>query len=205
MLVDDLDKFKTDKISTLHDYTRWYASIFGPIAESVRNVLEIGVEGGDSLRMWRKLFPNANIVGADINDSYLFHEERISCEKCDQGDRDQLHSLGEIRGPFDIVIDDGSHRTDHQVLSFEVLFQFLSPGGWYVIEDLHTSYQKNWIRGTTCIEFLKGMVDKINLGGKVIHRKDYDLTSSDWDDYERWIDSVWFCHKLCFVKKREQI
>ena len=46
----------------------------------------------------------------------------------------------------DIIIDDGSHIVYDQVISFKSLFNKLNPGGIYVIEDLHTSYSKYFIK-----------------------------------------------------------
>ena len=47
--------------------------------------------------------------------------------------------IQENGGDFDIIIDDGSHKMNHQQISFDVLFPHLKSGGIYVIEDLHTS------------------------------------------------------------------
>ena len=60
---------------------------------------------------------------------------------------------------FDIIIDDGSHMTKHQIDTFEHLFEtMLVDGGLYVIEDLHTSFRKEYINSEiTAFE----MVDKI--------------------------------------------
>jgi len=44
------------------------------------------------------------------------------------------------RGPWDIIIDDGSHVPYHQVFSFFSLWKAVVPGGLYVIEDLETNY-----------------------------------------------------------------
>jgi hypothetical protein len=41
---------------------------------------------------------------------------------------------------WDIIIDDGSHLPEHQLVSFTALFPFVRPGGVYVIEDIETSY-----------------------------------------------------------------
>ncbi len=38
---------------------------------------------------------------------------------------------------FDVIIDDGSHVTEHQILTAECLLPRLNPGGVYVIEDCY--------------------------------------------------------------------
>jgi cephalosporin hydroxylase len=45
-----------------------------------------------------------------------------------------------MHGPFDIVIDDGSHVFEHQIASFEALFPLASSTAVYIVEDVHTSY-----------------------------------------------------------------
>ena len=41
-----------------------------------------------------------------------------------------------------MVIDDGSHVPEHQVISFEALWPSVKPGGIYVVEDVETSWWK---------------------------------------------------------------
>src|SRR5262249_51609449 len=128
-----------------------YASHFAPIRRSVTSLLEIGigglssvdgyttVHGGMSLRMWERYFPNAQVVGLDIEEKVV-PGKRIVVEQGSQADRAYLRDLGERRGPFDIVIDDGSHVAEHVRISFEELFRFVRPGGIYVIEDIGVSF-----------------------------------------------------------------
>ena len=66
--------------------------------------------------------------------------ERIAIRQCDQNDKAALWQLNEQSGPFDIIIDDGSHFQEHIFTSFNILWPFLNPGGIYVIEDLATAY-----------------------------------------------------------------
>ena len=73
-------------------------------------VLEIGVLGGGSLAMWEACFPNAKIVGADIDrDTLRFARERVSIEIVDQSNVEHLTRLAVKHGPFDLVVEDGSH------------------------------------------------------------------------------------------------
>src|SRR5438067_9360832 len=58
---------------TCHNYTPTYHHMFGTRRLSVRNVLEIGVNYGPSLRMWEEYFPNADIYGLDSNTACLFN------------------------------------------------------------------------------------------------------------------------------------
>ncbi len=126
-----------------------------------KRVLEIGVQGGGSLKIWRDMFPEAEIVGVDILYECKNHEgERIKIEIGDQCDVKFLETLG----MFDIIIDDGGHKMTHQQVSMNTLLaNQLNEGGVYVIEDLHTSYWEQFqdIRKTT-ISVLKDMIDDLH-------------------------------------------
>jgi hypothetical protein len=113
-------------------YGRIYDFHFGHLWTSVKRVLEIGVDHGGSLQLWKQYFPSAEIVGLDINPAAAFEEERIKVVIGDQTDAKLLESLGE----FDIVIDDGSHVLHHQSTSFTHLWP--KTKSVYLIEDCHS-------------------------------------------------------------------
>jgi hypothetical protein len=62
-------------------------------------------------------------------------DQRIVVELGSQADPAFLNGLGRKYAPS-VIIDDGSHNSDHQILSLECLFPFLAEGGVYVVEDL---------------------------------------------------------------------
>jgi hypothetical protein len=129
----------TDKSSSVQlcwDYLRQYERLFERFREAPINVIEIGVAGGQSLKVWKTYFTRAHIVGIDIAwQCARFAEDRISIEI---GSQDDPAFLAQVcaRHPPTIVIDDGSHRADHIPYTFERVFPALLPGGLYVIEDL---------------------------------------------------------------------
>jgi 23S rRNA U2552 (ribose-2'-O)-methylase RlmE/FtsJ len=94
--------------------------------------------GGASIKMWADYFPRAHIYGVDINAAPHPDTDRITTFVADQGDPDALRKVYEEAGsqPFDVIVDDGSHRHDHQQITFGVLFPCLRPGGLYFIEDI---------------------------------------------------------------------
>lgn len=70
-------------------------------------------------------------------------------------------------GGVDIVIDDGSHISDHQRISFETLFPLMNEGGVYICEDLQASYWEVFHNGGykkkgTFIELSKQLVDDLH-------------------------------------------
>jgi hypothetical protein len=109
-------------------------------------VYEIGVGGhdsnaaGGSLPLWRDYFPRSTIVGLDINAKNVQFGPRVHFARADQNSPNDLERVVAKHGAPNIVIDDGSHIGEHIRTSFDVLWPALRPGGWYVVEDLATSY-----------------------------------------------------------------
>lgn len=134
-------KYGCDK-ERAHRYGDAYDLLLGrfmPPAPPPR-ILEIGIYQGASLKAWREYMPQAELWAFDIDPaSVACSPEGVVALQGDQSDREFLASLAKRAGGFDIIIDDGSHRIDHQQLSFEVLWPFVPVHGIYVIEDLETS------------------------------------------------------------------
>jgi Methyltransferase domain len=136
----------TDKWGT-HFYTPVYHQLFAHLRDKPLRLLEIGIGGyefarlgGASLAMWAEYFPNGRVLGIDIFAKTLDLGPRISTRQGSQDDAAFLGRMSAEHGPFDIVIDDGSHVTAHVIASFNVLFPLLADGGLYVIEDVQTTF-----------------------------------------------------------------
>lgn len=139
-------RFGSDKWG-FHWYTPHYERYFEPYRELAVKVLEIGVggynapdAGGESLRMWKHYFRRGLIYGLDVFAKTGIAESRLQVLQGDQGDERFLDSMARQFGPFDIVIDDGSHISRDVIASFNALFPHVRPGGLYVVEDLASSY-----------------------------------------------------------------
>ena len=136
-------------------YTPHYQKHFEPYREQAVKVLEIGVggyespdAGGESLLMWKHYFRRGLIYGLDIVAKTGVDESRLHVLQGDQGDARFLDSMARELGPFDIVIDDGSHIAHHIITSFNALFPHVRPGGLYVVEDLAMAYWPGWGGGS---------------------------------------------------------
>ena len=136
----------TDKWAP-HFYTPIYHAHFSSLRERPVRLLEIGVGGyesaqlgGNSLRMWADYFPHGTVVGIDIAEKRLAPIPRVIVLRGSQDDPAFLESLCATHGPFDIIIDDGSHMPKQVAASFGMLFPKLSDGGIYVIEDVQTAF-----------------------------------------------------------------
>lgn len=171
------NKYLTDKVAH-HGYERYYPR-FIQHYKDIENasMLEIGVYDGRSLNIWSDYFPKAYIYGIDIDaiEYETFNEKRHRILKADQGNESDLETICiKIDKPVFLIVDDGSHSPEHQVITFNMLFnKLLIPGGTYIIEDIETSYwTKSEIYGNemhfgyhhedSIVETFKLLVDDIN-------------------------------------------
>jgi cephalosporin hydroxylase len=123
-------------------YLDIYQKHFARYVDTPVRVLEIGVSHGGSLQLWKQYFgPKAEIIGLDIDPRCEdYEEDQIQIYTGDQSklvDSPKLDAFVHL-GPFDIVIDDGSHVREHQEASFKALWP--STRGVYLIEDCHDGY-----------------------------------------------------------------
>jgi len=151
-----------------HHYFDIYTKYFERYRDRPITMLEIGVFRGGSLRMWKQYFhPDSTIVGIDIDQScqaYEIANENIFVRIGSQADPKFLTNVSGEFGPFDIILDDGGHKTHQQITSFGALFrESLKDGGCYMVEDVHTNY---WIKHVdspeTFIELSKQMIDMLH-------------------------------------------
>lgn len=184
---DDIDKWDIGRLFLNHDghetvkwsqYLEAYDRFLGPRRYGIlegggmrrpTRLLEIGVREGGSLQIFQEFFgSNGQIVGIDIdNRCRKIEVSPAQIRIGDQSDREFLLSVTREFGTPDIVIDDGSHLPKHQMASFETLWQQLNPGGIYIVEDLHTSYWREFGGGygkkAGFIEFVKDAIDGMHM------------------------------------------
>jgi hypothetical protein len=144
--MNDLYSFFVQRRSTRpmhkwHHYFDVYERYFAPMRHRNPTILEIGVQDGGSLEMWRAYFGDtARIYGMDSTPASKRHEDIATRMFIgNQGDRQFLRDVRRQIGTPDIVIDDGGHRASHQIASFEELYPAMSDTGVYLIEDTHTA------------------------------------------------------------------
>ena len=130
-----------------HHYFPIYEETFEPFRRQPARILEIGVYKGFSIRMWREYFhPDSIIVGLDVDENcQQFKDEtrNLFVRIGHQEDAGFLQSVVDEFGPFDLIIDDGSHVTSHMIDSFNFLFdKGLKDVGMYIVEDTHSNYWK---------------------------------------------------------------
>jgi hypothetical protein len=207
----------THKSSKYHNYTEIYSSLFDKIKNEPLKLLEIGIGSGESVLLWEKYFPNADLHFLDIEPAseFLPASERFHYYQCDQGNPLNLIEFAKKSGGnFDVIIDDGGHEMEQQQVSFKTLFPHLKKGGMYIIEDLHTSYWAKYGGGgtklepcpsaTSTTEFLKKLIDELNFigasTGSANHQTSRDI--QPMNIYQRDIFSLTFYDSLCVITKR---
>lgn len=168
VLCEIMGRHGSDKSSTLHqkhNYTQYYHQLFHHRRDEPLKIFELGlgtnnphlpssmggngVPGG-SLRGWSEYFPNACVCGADIDRDILFQEPpRIRTFFCDQTKPLEVarmwHEHPELsQSTFDLILEDGLHDFSANVCFFTNSFYKVSPGGYYIIEDVATPELERW-------------------------------------------------------------
>jgi len=129
-----------------HSYGNTYGELFKHRKYGRVKLLEIGIggyqdsPGGRSLLAWQAFFPFGTIVAADIVPKPGLAAKRRRIYQIDQSSGKDLAALCREEAPFDIIIDDGSHLSAHQLFTFRHMFPALKDFGVYVIEDVQTSF-----------------------------------------------------------------
>lgn len=196
----------TDKSVLAGDYLNHYDETLVSMRDDDFNLIEIGVLSGSSLRMWERYFARATLIGIDIKPDCRVHaRERTKVYIGSQDDPEVLHRVASAHPPR-IVIDDGSHRSDHIIFTFEHLFPTLLPGGYYIVEDLHFHFRPSdgeRLRGGSPVLANDYFLDlaRMRLGGPEFLRqmegpKRYLVQS---------VDSITFISQVAIIRKKAQV
>jgi hypothetical protein len=193
------------------NYVEIYEVHFAPYKEKKVDILEIGVQNGRHLQVLKKYFKHSKIYGIDINPNVCKQElgNEITTMCFDATKKtlvdDKLNNL-----TFDIIIDDASHKSDDVIKSFNLLFSKVKPSGIYIVEDLHTSYWKEFKGSYKCknasIEYLKSLVDLINAyhirPNQNVQNIDFFNKLSDFEkQLVQSIHSITFYDSVAVIKK----
>lgn len=135
-------KTNTDK-ATYHLFTEYYDEIFS-LYKNPR-ILEVGIFNVSSINMYLEYFDNPYIVGMDIEDKSYLTNNKWKFILGDQTNIKDLERCVLNEDLFDIIIDDGGHTMKQQQITFGFLINYIKPGGYYILEDLHTSLRSEYI------------------------------------------------------------
>ena len=160
-----------------------YFPVYKNLFEKYRNkkitFVEIGVLDGGSLEIWKDYFGSkARIIGIDNNPNC----KKLENDKFDifigsQSDPIFWKNFFKIIGNVDIILDDGGHSNDQQIISLIESVNNINDGGLYVVEDVHSSYQKHYGNPYkySFINFTKKIIDDINCNFPGIKNFKYSL------------------------------
>jgi demethylmacrocin O-methyltransferase len=167
----------TDKASSFHSYLDTYERYLSPLRDKPVRLLEIGVLGGASLKMWRDYFLLGRIFGLDCDDKTgLKLGERIEIIRGDSSKQsgwlavyDEMATAFGQAPFFDAIVDDGAHTVFSVIKAFQLGFPMLNPGGLYIVEDVHSGYIAQYRRdngnlpapeSATTAEFFTSLIDE---------------------------------------------
>ena len=143
-----------------------YDHLFCPYIGKEITFVEIGILGGGSLFMWREFFgQNARIIGIDLNpEAKRWEKEGFEIYIGSQSDPKFWEYFKNEVDNIDIVLDDGGHTFEQQIITIENILPNIKDTGLIVVEDTHTSYMRKFggPSSYSFVEYAKNVVDGIN-------------------------------------------
>jgi hypothetical protein len=198
-------------------YLNEYDRLLGPSRNKPIHLLEIGIQNGGSLEIWSQYFPYAQkLVGCDINPECAglsYEDPRIAVVVGDVNS-DTTHAKILRHAPvLDVIIDDGSHRSNDIVKSFARYFPHLADDGVFITEDLHCSYWEDFEGGLfdpfSSITFFKRLADVISHEHWGSDKNRADILRGFFSKYAFQIEedalehvhSVEFINSMCVIRR----
>ena len=199
-------------------YLTEYDRLFSSYRNLPTRMLEIGIQNGGSLEIWSQYFPQAKVfVGCDINPdcaNLTYQDPRIHVVVGDANTDLIKAEIINLSPNFDIVIDDGSHKSSDIIKTFAHYFHLLNDGGIFVAEDLHCSYWDDFEGGLyypySSISFFKRIADIINHEHWGVEKERKTLIKGFATEFSvefneshlAEIHSIEFFNSVCVVRKR---
>jgi hypothetical protein len=191
----------TDKSTRAHGYLPIYEQYLGHLRDETFDLIEIGVFKGASLRTWAEYFPHARVLGVDFHDSGRYATDRIRIERGDQGSPEWRTEFAARVAPL-VFIDDASHKWSHQIDTFRDLFPSVRPGGYYILEDIQTSFGPKYaeiygLGPETAYDYMAGVIRG------VVAAKFADEPRDDFEVYcRKHIESVILLKHVVILRKK---
>jgi len=122
------------RVHPYHNYGALYNALFEPIRESATRVLELGVAEGAGIQALRDFFDRAEIYGVDRKLPSMTNTERLHLIEGEAFDNRSI--VDGLPDGFDVIIEDTSHRNEHQIAALRLFWHKLRVGGLFIVEDL---------------------------------------------------------------------
>ena len=177
------------------NYFAIYDSLLKQFQGKKITFVEIGVLDGGSLFMWRKFFGDtARIIGIDLNpEAIKWKEKGFEIFIGDQREISFWRNFFKEVGKIDILLDDGGHKNDQQIVTTLCALPNINDGGILIVEDTQTSFMKfGNFKHKSFINFVLGNVKKI-------HARCDDLNVNA-NIFTELVHSIEFYSGVCAIK-----
>jgi hypothetical protein len=133
----------------MHPKGNNYGPAFAELLQGMQpeTVVELGVLTGASLAMWCELYPEAQVVGLDVDLSRVEWDDLVSrgAFKLNrplmfEWDAFAPEPIPEVSG-IDVFIDDGPHKVEAIRRVAEFVKPLMNPGGRYIVEDVPEAFE----------------------------------------------------------------
>lgn len=161
------------------------------------HVLEVGVYSGGSLEMWRDYFgPKCHLYGVDIGEECrALENESTRIFIGDQANREFWRRFRQEVPVLDILIDDGGHLPEQQIVTLEEVLPHLRPGGIYVCEDIHGEFNRFGA-------YMRGLAANLDMFRQEIGRGQGKELLSKAASFQADIDSIHSYPYMVVIEKR---
>jgi hypothetical protein len=194
-------------------YFRIYEKHFHKFIGKSPTVVEVGVQGGGSIQMWKKYFgEGAKIIGIDIDSKIMSHvpyyEDGIKLVIGDQGNPNFWDQFLIENPKIDVFIDDGGHTMHQQKLTFLKVFPHITEQGVFLCEDTHTCYDIPTTVGAgiynpdNFIEFSKRVVEVLHYN--FIHDSEKSRVDNNLIQICKGLQSVSYYNSVVVFEKDEE-
>lgn len=145
-LVELINNNATDK-NTVHSYLQLYEGLLERKKNTAKNVLEIGVSYGGSIKLWHDYFSNATIHGIDISNDMeyiiektIINNDKIKLFMSTDGYNDDFVITNFLNKniQFDFMLDDGPHTLESMIQFIKLYSQLMTDDGILIIEDIQS-------------------------------------------------------------------
>jgi hypothetical protein len=143
-LEEIVDNSRTDK-NTVHSYLPLYQKLLISKKETAKNVLEVGIYAGGSIKLWSDFFTNATVYGLDIIniqnmwEGIKYNDKIILHTSTDAYNNDFfINNFLNKNIKCDFMLDDGPHTLESMKQFIRLYSQIMTDDGILIIEDVQS-------------------------------------------------------------------
>lgn len=149
MRLEEILDVSMTNLDYVHSHLPFYETLLVSKKESAKNILEIGISRGGSIKLWSDYFINATVIGLDIMDINNFPEEIKNKENIvlhtsiDAYNNDFFNNYFlNNTTKYDFIVDDGDHKLASMLQFIKLYSQIMTDDGILIIEEIKNP---NWI------------------------------------------------------------